>query len=74
MENVMTMTNEFAELSSFEMGAINGGSKGAAQAVLLIGGAVLLGVGAPIAGLAGAGAFATAYVSGIGLMGSAFFV
>lgn len=71
----MTLNNGFSELSMVEMELVDGGSKAAAQAVLLVGGAVLLGVGAPIVGaVAGVGAFATAYVSGVGLMGSAFFV
>lgn len=70
----MIITNGFAELSAIEMDAVNGGSKESAQAILLIGGALLLGIGAPVAALAGTAAFATAYVTGIGLMGSAFFV
>ena len=73
MENVMNYG--FVELSAMDMCDVNGGSKEAAQVILIIGGAVLLGVGAPIAGAAaGVGAFATAYVSGVGLMGSSFFI
>lgn len=71
----MVLNNGFCEMSQDEMNLVDGGSKAAAQAVLLIGGAVLLGVGAPVVGaVAGIGAFATAYVTGVGLMGSAFFV
>lgn len=71
----MTLNNGFAELSMNEMELVDGGSKAAAQVVLLVGGAVLLGVGAPAVGaVAGAAAFGTAYVTGVGLMGSAFFI
>lgn len=75
MELTMTNSFGFCELNENEMMMIDGGSKEAAQAIMIIGGAVLLGVGAPIIGaVAGAGMFATAYVAGVGLMGSAFFI
>lgn len=71
----MILNNGFTELSLEEMELVDGGSKEAAQAVLIVGGAVLLGVGAPVVGaVAGVAAFATAYVTGVGLMGSAFFI
>lgn len=71
----LTLRNGFCELTMDEMQAVDGGSKEAAQAILIVGGAVLVGVGAPVIGAAaGAAAFATAYVTGVGLVGSAFFI
>lgn len=55
--------NEIKEIS--ELSNINGGSKNA-QAILMIGGAVALGVGAPIAGTIGAGAGVAWAVAGVG--------
>lgn len=70
----MVLRNGFCELTVEESCLVDGGSKEAAQAILIVGGAVLLGIGAPVVGaVAGVGAFATAYVAGVGLMGSAFF-
>lgn len=73
----MTLNANFLEFENNELEMVNGGSKEAAQAVLIIGGAVMLGIGAPLlcAATAGSGVvFATAYLMGISLGGSAFFI
>lgn len=47
----MVMSNGFAELSAIDMNTVNGGSRNGARAVLLIGVALSMGIGAPIAGI-----------------------
>lgn len=71
----LTMTNGFCELTMDEMQVVDGGSKEAAQAVLVVGGTVLCGAAAPVIwAVAGTAAFATAYIAGVGLIGSALFI
>lgn len=73
----MTLCENFNSIDFSNLEIINGGSKALAQGVLLVGGAVMLGLGAPILCAATAGSmvvFATAYLMGISLMGSSFFI
>ena len=60
----MVMTNDFAEMSSSELIDIEGGSRDAARAILLIGGALSMGIGAPVGGILGGPAGFGAFYSG----------
>lgn len=73
----MVLNGGFFEMTQDEMLSVDGGSKTAAQGILIIGGALFLCIGAPIACVAAGGsalAFATAYLMGVNLMGSALFL
>ena len=68
MESVMK--NGFAELSADEMNEVDGGTRDAARFVLLLGGALSMGIGAPIGGIIGGPArFAAFYTGGLVFLG-----
>lgn len=65
----MVMSNGFAELNASEIEEIEGGNRDAARALLLIGGALSMGIGAPIGGIVGGPAgFGAFYTGGLMLM------
>lgn len=71
----VNLRNGFCELTMDEMQVVDGGSKEVAQAIFMVGGIAMVALGAPVAGfVGGAAAYATACVSGMGLVTNGLFL